>query len=338
MNEAVSKMLARYGCRKAADDPRAMREILQGVALLGLWRGRFFERAALCGGAALRFLYGLDRFEADLDFTLLAPTPGFVFDRYGEALAREVRSLGFRIGITKKAIHRASPLESAFLKVDTLQYVLKIVAIPEAASQRYANRPIRLRIEIDTHPPPGAAVESRTCPLPIPFSVRTLAPPDLLAMKLAGLLTRRYYRRTKGRDWYDLSWCAAHQPRLNLAHLEARLRQAGWMPPGERPTGDGKQLVGEAHSTGEGERLTGGEAHSTGEGEGPGSKGGALTGAGVLKMAAKVIKILNVEEAQREALPYLSDPGTVAAWSPEFFREAFCRIAMGDVLPAPDGS
>ena len=42
MSEAVSRMLARYGCRKAADDPRAMREILQRIALLGLWRSRFF--------------------------------------------------------------------------------------------------------------------------------------------------------------------------------------------------------------------------------------------------------------------------------------------------------
>jgi hypothetical protein len=55
-------------------------------------------------------------------------------------------------------------------------------------------------------------------------------------------------------------------------------------------------------------------------------------------MAAKVIKILDIEEARQEALPYLSDPGTVAAWSPEFFREAFRRIAMGDVSAAPDRS
>ena len=357
MNEAISKMLACYGCRKAADDPRAMREILQGVVLLGLWRGRFFERAALCGGAALRLLYGLDRFEADLDFTLLSPTPGFVFNRYRDAVVREVQSLGFYIYMTKKTIHRASPLESAFLKTDTLQYALEITAIPEATWRRYTpNPPIRLRIEIDTNPPSGATVESRTCMLPIPFSVRTLAPPELLAMKLAALLTHRYYRQPKGRDWYDLSWCAAHQPKLNLAHLEARLRQTGWMPPKERPAGDGKQPGTEAQRlSGEGELLTDGEtqsdgethsdreSNSTGEGETAVRKGGVLTGAEVLKMAEKVIKLLDIEEARREVLPYLSAPGTAgteacatAAWSPEFFREAVCRIVMGDVPPAAD--
>ncbi len=155
--------------------------------------------------------------------------------------------------------------------------------------------------------------------------------------KLAALLTRRYYRQPKGRDWYDLSWCAAHQPKLNLAHLEARLRQTGWMPQGERPARGGKQSGVEAQClTGEGERLTDGETLSTGEGAGPVSKGGVLTGAEILKMAEKVIKILDVEEARREVIPYLSDPGTVAAWSPEFFREVFCRIAVGDVPAAAD--
>ena len=53
-------------------------------------RGRSSGRAALCGGAALRLLHGMDRFAADLDFTLLAPDPGFSFTRYGSALVREV--------------------------------------------------------------------------------------------------------------------------------------------------------------------------------------------------------------------------------------------------------
>jgi predicted nucleotidyltransferase component of viral defense system len=205
VNEAFSKMLARYGCRRTKDDPRALREILQGVVLLGLWRGRFFERAALCGGAALRLLYGMERFEADLDFVLLAPDPGFSFTRYASTLVREVQSMGFMIDLKGKAAHRASPLESAFLKADTQQYTLGIEAIRDDFWRRYADPRIRIRIEIDTDPPPGAACESRTCPLPIPFSVRTLALPDLLAVKLAGLLARRYYRRAKGRDWYDLA-------------------------------------------------------------------------------------------------------------------------------------
>jgi len=55
--------------------------------------------------------------------------------------------------------------------------------------------------------------------------------------------------------------------------------------------------------------------------------GEPLTGEGALKLANRVIKILDVEEARQEVLPFLKDPRPLAVWSPEFFRDAFCRIA-----------
>ena len=69
MNEAVTRMLARYERRRVEDDVRALREILQEIALLGLWRSRFFEKAAFYGGTALRILHGMDRYSEDLDFS-----------------------------------------------------------------------------------------------------------------------------------------------------------------------------------------------------------------------------------------------------------------------------
>lgn len=77
MNDAISRMLAKYRLETLDDHLRALREILQEIALLGLWRSKFFEHGAFCGGTALRILHGLDRFSEDLDFSLLAPTPGF---------------------------------------------------------------------------------------------------------------------------------------------------------------------------------------------------------------------------------------------------------------------
>jgi predicted nucleotidyltransferase component of viral defense system len=67
MNEAVMRMLARYERRKVKDDVKALRKILQEIALLGLWRSRFFEKAAFYGGTALRILHGLDRFSESAD-------------------------------------------------------------------------------------------------------------------------------------------------------------------------------------------------------------------------------------------------------------------------------
>jgi len=68
MHEAVTRMLAKYEPKSVDDSVRALREIIQEVALLGLWRAKFFEHAAFYGGTALRILYGLVRFSEDLDF------------------------------------------------------------------------------------------------------------------------------------------------------------------------------------------------------------------------------------------------------------------------------
>ena len=52
--------------REAAE--QALREIMQEIALAGLHRSGFFEKAAFYGGTALRVFHGLQRFSEDLDF------------------------------------------------------------------------------------------------------------------------------------------------------------------------------------------------------------------------------------------------------------------------------
>jgi len=48
MHDAIRSMVDRYDCRSREDSVSALREILQNLALLGLWRSKFFEHAALC--------------------------------------------------------------------------------------------------------------------------------------------------------------------------------------------------------------------------------------------------------------------------------------------------
>ena len=81
VNEVVSQMLGRYPLDSLGDRLRALREVLQQLALLGLWRARFYEHAAFYGGTALRVVHGLDRFSEDLDFSLLASDGAFGLDR-----------------------------------------------------------------------------------------------------------------------------------------------------------------------------------------------------------------------------------------------------------------
>ncbi len=227
MQEAVSQMLAKYQCRRAEDYVQALREILQEIALLGLWRSKFFENAAFYGDTALRILYGLDRFSEDLDFSLLAPIPDFDLDRYSSALEKELAAFGFDVCVEGKNNSVQTAVQSAFLKADTVNQLLVIQSQAEIVRQIPPGQVVRIKLEVDTDPPGGFATENKYLLKPIPFSVRSYKLPDLFAGKMHALLCRRWKNRVKGRDWYDLVWYCSHHPRIHLAHLEKRMRQSG---------------------------------------------------------------------------------------------------------------
>jgi hypothetical protein len=227
MHEAITRMLARYEPKSVDDSVRALREIIQEVALLGLWRAKFFEHAAFYGGTALRILYGLDRFSEDLDFSLLKPSPDFNLARYTASLEEELQAFGFnvRVEMIDKAVESA--VQSAFLKANTRNELLVIEAGEELTGQVAAGQLLKVKIEVDTDPPSGFSTQTRYLLQPIPFAVRSYSLPDLFAGKMHAILFRKWKNRVKGRDWYDLVWYAANHPRLNLAHLEQRMRQTG---------------------------------------------------------------------------------------------------------------
>jgi predicted nucleotidyltransferase component of viral defense system len=227
VNEAIARMLTRYERRRVEDNVRALREILQEIALLGLWRSRFFERAALYGGTALRILYGMDRYSEDLDFSLLKPRVNFNISRYSEALQKEIRSFGFEATVIGKEKNVQSPIQSAFLKINTLKHLLVIGTTGEIAQTIPSGQVLKIKIEVDTDPPPGFETETRFLLQPIPFSVRTFSLPDMFAGKMHAVLCRGWRSRVKGRDWYDLVWYVANHPQLHLAHLEQRMIQSG---------------------------------------------------------------------------------------------------------------
>ena len=232
MNQAIEQMLERYACQTRDDYVSALREILQQIALLGLWRGKFFEHAAFYGGTALRVLYGLDRYSEDLDFSLLKRSPSFSLGTYGEALRRELGSFGFEVTFESRKRRPPSAVESAFLKANTLRQLIVVKAGAPAGSM-HTDQVLKIKLEVDTDPPGGFETGSRAVLLPVPFAVRAYELPDLFAGKVHAVLCRKWKTRVKGRDWYDLVWYLGHHPRLRLSHLEARLRHSGdWVVPG----------------------------------------------------------------------------------------------------------
>lgn len=227
MHEAISQMLSKYECRTTDDYTRALREIMQEIALLGLWRMKFFENASFYGGTALRILYGLDRFSEDLDFSLLETREDFDISSYIQGLEKELFAFGFTVRAERinKAIE--SPIQSAFLKTNTQKQLLTIEVGDKMIKTIPRGQILKIKLEIDTDPPSGFLTETRYLLMPIPFAVRSFILPDLFAGKMHAVLCRGWKKRVKGRDWYDFVWFISHHPNLHLSHLEKRMRQTG---------------------------------------------------------------------------------------------------------------
>lgn len=244
MNDAVRVMLGRYHCRSADDHENALKEIIQEVALLGLWRSKFFERAAFYGGSALRILYGLDRFSEDLDFSLLKRDEGFPLQEYCKAVEEELKSFGFSVVVKKKEKTSETNIDSAFIKGGTLKNMI-LVDIPEPVRKRmHPGKEIKIKLEVDTDPPKGFHTEAKYLLQPMPFSVNAYALPYLFAGKMHALLCRSWGNRVKGRDWYDLVWYAGRGEAVGLKHLEKRMQQTGHLPAGQSLTeGRLKQML-----------------------------------------------------------------------------------------------
>ena len=244
MNDALSKMLERYPLNNLEDHLLALREILQEIALLGLWRSKFFDKAAFYGGTALRILHGLDRFSEDLDFSLLMPFKDFELKAYLDALQKEIAAFGFDMRVESSSKPSQSQISSAFLKANTINQLLVIQTPEEMVRRLHRERVLKIKLEVDTDPPEGFETETRYLLHPIPFAVRTYTLPDLFAGKMHALLCRRWKNRSKGRDWYDLVWYTANHPKLHLFHLEQRMRQSDdWSGPAPLSSDGFKQLL-----------------------------------------------------------------------------------------------
>lgn len=227
---ALTGLIDRYQPRSSADYQNAVREIVQEIALLGLWRTPFYEHAAFYGGSALRIFHGLQRFSEDLDFSLLEREPDFSLKTYLGAVADELVAWGFDFRAEVVGKNSPTAVESAFLKGSTVINLLQIGAPPEIAARLPKGQLISIKLEVDTDPPTGATTETLTRLIPTPHQVRVYDLPSLFAGKLHAVLCRHWKSRVKGRDFYDFVWYVGRHIPVNLAHLEARMRQSGDWP------------------------------------------------------------------------------------------------------------
>ncbi len=219
----IKQMLSKYDISSENEILNALKEIFQEIALLGLYRGNFFSKAAFYGGTSLRILYGLNRFSEDLDFSLLEKDRNFNIEHYFKYITNEFDALGISIELRKKnKKQKSSNIQSAFLKNDTSIHTLDIKTEDLESILEGINyqKKIKIKIEIDTNPPLKFQTEAKTLLMPITFNIVSMTLPNLFAGKMHAVLCRNWKTRVKGRDWYDFEWYVKNNTKLNLEHLQ----------------------------------------------------------------------------------------------------------------------
>lgn len=223
----IKEWIGEYAPKNTEDVLSALREIMHEVALAGLSRTNFFEKAAFYGGTALRIFYGLDRFSEDLDFSLLKADPDFSLEPYFDAIVSEFESIGMKVSIREKEKKEKTTIDSAFLKSETEWKELILEDIVKQAGIKSTNRSMKIKIEVDRQPPLGFKTETKLLTRPFSFYVKCFDKPSLFAGKMHALLFRNWKNRVKGRDWYDLEWYIKKEIPIDLQHFKIRAKDTG---------------------------------------------------------------------------------------------------------------
>ncbi len=222
-DEKINLMLKRYELNTIHDHENALKEIMQEVVLLGLWRSKFYEKAVFYGGSALRILHKLDRFSEDLDFSLISPEKSFSMKKYLGAVKAELELWGFEVATEENNKKNKTTIESAFIKAGTLIHLIKI----DTNLKTHRNAVMKIKLEIDIDPAVGFTSEDKYHLHPIPFTIKTMVLPSLFAGKMHALLCRARRTNIKGRDWYDMIWFIKNNIPCDLNYLKNKMAQTG---------------------------------------------------------------------------------------------------------------
>lgn len=221
----IQQMINKYNPKTIEDKKHAIKEVLQEVVLAGLSKTDFFTHAAFYGGTALRIFYGMDRFSEDLDFSLLVAEDTFDISEYFKPISDAVNSLGLNFEVLKKEKTVNSNIDSAFIKGNTKETIITIYSSSSDSRLIIHNEKIIIKFEVDVNPPLYAHTEIKFRLLPFPYQVRVYDASSLFAGKIHAVIARSWKNRIKGRDLYDFVYYLSLEAKVNLKHLEFRLKK-----------------------------------------------------------------------------------------------------------------
>ncbi|MBN1641808.1 MAG: nucleotidyl transferase AbiEii/AbiGii toxin family protein [Anaerolineae bacterium] len=204
---------------RAAQDPvqarNVAREYLQARILECLQRAGAMIPLAFHGGTALRFLYASPRYSEDLDFALEHAQDLYHLRTYLKAINTQLTAEGYPVELR---VNDQRTVHSAYVRFPGLLYELGL--------SPHRSQVLAVKIEVDTRPPAGAALETTIVRRHVILHLQHHDRASLLAGKLHAILQRPYL---KGRDIYDLVWYLSDPdwPPPNLTMLNNALQQTG---------------------------------------------------------------------------------------------------------------
>jgi len=218
MIELIRQRLTSYKAANQLEEEHAVKEILQEIALYGLWRLGFFDHAAFQGGTSLRILYGMTRFSEDLDFILKVPDPGFTWSPYMDGMIDCFAEFGIRSEVLDQG-NMDLRIKKAMIKDNSIGSQLNLSFFRQNPTQKQ-----KIKLEIDVDPPEYSGSEYSYLDFPLDFEVCHQDLSSNFSLKIHALLSRPYL---KGRDWYDFNWYVKQNIQPNYPHLQAALKQWG---------------------------------------------------------------------------------------------------------------
>ncbi len=219
LDRVLSAKIRQYAPTNPVEQENVLQELMQHYVLASLSRAGLFAEAMFHGGTCLRIVWGLNRFSEDLDFLLKQPTPNFRWQGYLESVRKDCAQEGIPLEVQDKS-QAGMAVQKAFLKTDSIGKILAL----DLPFERYQARKIRIKLEIDIHPPAGSTFTTSYLAFPVTTPLTTQSLESGFALKLHALLCRPY---VKGRDWYDFVWYVDRKTRPDLDLLRHALHQQG---------------------------------------------------------------------------------------------------------------
>jgi predicted nucleotidyltransferase component of viral defense system len=216
--ELIQKRLISCNAKSTLEEEHVIKEILQDIALYGLWRTGFFDIATFQGGTRLRILHGMTRFSEDLNFILKKSNPFFSWPDYLKGMTSCFEEFGLKSEVLNKS-RMDQRIKKALIKDNSICNQLNLSFFRGNSTKKQ-----KIKLEIDVDPPKNSRFEYSYLDFPLDFEVCHQDLSSNFALKIHALLCRPFL---KGRDWYDFSWYVKQGVQPNLPHLQSALFQWG---------------------------------------------------------------------------------------------------------------